>query len=224
MKLFQMAISIANQVDRDYRSKRLRDLHDASHPTCRYYGFLYQVADRCGPLDVVEIGTYVGTSAAHLASSNYRAVGDDEFRGQITTIDINPDAKRQVDALGFPNIIAMTGDSLSEGILGALAGRKFDILYVDGLHNFSQAYREYFYYRHMVREGGLMIFDDVGLEMDGDEMNVLWDAIPEPKQRLDHLHPNTGFGIVEKTTMEILDPDRAMKLAYPIIKSRQKHP
>jgi len=212
MRLFESAVFLGTSIElgADTRPQRLRDLRDAMHPTCPYYRFLYELGKQFGPLDVIEIGTYVGTSAAHFAESG----------GDVITIDINPDAKRQVDALGYPNIVAMTGDSLR--VIEKPFSERYDVLYIDGLHNFSQAHREYFHYRQLVREGGLMIFDDVNLEMDGDEMNVLWDAIPEPKHRLDHLHTTTGFGIVEKTRMSVTDPATAYDLAAPIIKSRQR--
>lgn len=229
MKLFEMAVQIAKHgMYTDIRPQVLKDLRDAMHPTCPYYNFIHEFVSRLAPLDVIEIGTYVGTSAAHFAWGNTHYVGREgtvQVQGDVVTVDINPDAKRCVTetsiAIGRSNIHAITGDSLSEGVLGFLSNGKFDVLYIDGIHNFSQAYREYFHYREFVREGGLILIDDVGLEMDGDEMNVLWDFIPEPKQRLDHLH-TTGFGIVEKTTMTVPHPTLAMIAAMPIIKSRQK--
>ena len=226
MKL-QVVVDLARSIpdSADSRPTRLRELRDAEHPTCLYYRFLHDLVDKWGPLDVIEIGTYVGTSAAHLAVCNYAATGGVMTFGQVTTIDVNADAKRCVDELAIPNIRALTGDSHAavDRVKALLGGDKVDVLYVDGNHTFTRAYGEYYLYRPLVREGGLMIFDDVGLEMDGDEMNVMWDMIPDPKCRVDHLHPNTGFGIVEKREgTNVLTPLAVMERAAPIITSRRR--
>ena len=223
MKFFDAAVALAKLYPEpvDDRPAKLRELRDAQHPTCVYYRFLHDLVDKWGPLDVIEIGTYVGTSAAHLALRNTGCGVD----GYVITIDINPDAKRCVDELGIPNIRAITGDSHAIYHLSpTLALPTVDVLYVDGQHTFNRAWGEYGLYRQRVRDGGLMIFDDVGLEMDGDEMNVFWDAIPERKVRVDHLHPNTGFGIVEKSALTLHESDRAViaARAHDEIQRRRK--
>lgn len=185
--LFAKAQALAAMVParEDIRPAWLRALRDAEHPTAPYYRFLYDLSIECAPLDVIEVGTFVGTSAAHLAAGG----------GTVLTIDINPDAKIRVDSLKIPNIEAITADSAQA--VKQLQGKMFDVAYIDGWHDFNQTYGEYVLYRQFVREGGLLIFDDVGLDMEGDEMEVFWEFVVEPKQRLDHLH-TTGFGMVEK--------------------------
>lgn len=227
MKFFDHAILIAQHIagrSPHARQPELRDLRDATHSTCVYYEFIDTLVCRRRPIDVIEIGTYVGTSAAHFAFSNYVKVHDDEsvvgspsttLYGQVTTVDINPDAKRCVEevcsALKIPNIRALTGNSLELVEFFAAEKALVDVLFIDGLHNFSQAYREYFHYRQFVREGGLILVDDAGLAMEGDEMNRFWNLIPEPKVRVDHLHPNVGFGIVEKRNVPVVTPAQAIE-------------
>jgi predicted O-methyltransferase YrrM len=197
----------------DHRPDALKKLRDAEHPAYLYYRFLHELVRAHGALDVIEIGTYVGTSAAHFAHGN---------AGRVLTIDINPDAKRQADALGYSNLEAITSDSAKAG--GVLIGqnRQCDVLYIDGNHTFNQAWGEYLLYRPLVREGGFILFDDAGLPMDGDEMNVLWDLVPEPKHRLDFLHA-TGFGIVQKSrAVRVPIWKEAVRVAGPMIRARQK--
>ena len=197
----------------DERPPELRALRDADHPTCPYYRFLYAISHLFAPIDAIEIGTYVGTSAAHLAHGT---------AGKVVTIDSNPDAKAQVDALGMANITAVTMDSTDAKEKWWDA--RFDVLFIDGNHTFNQAWGEYFLYRQLVLDGGLILFDDVNLEMDGDEMNVMWDLIPEPKHRADWLHA-TGFGIVQKVdkiSVSVPSWAQAMKIAKPMIEARRK--
>jgi cephalosporin hydroxylase len=229
MKFFETAVWMADESElaKRSRSEKLEALRDAMHPTCLYYKFFDRLVCAYRPFDVIEIGTYVGTSAAHFAHSNYvrSESRGSEIRGQVVTIDVNPDAARCVRELGYPNITAITGNSLDINVIRTARGAnesRYDVLYIDGNHTFSQAYREYFYYRELVREGGLILVDDAGLEMDGDEMNLFWDAIPEPKQRLDHLHPNVGFGVIEKTRAEAISPETTMEAYAPKIQARRK--
>lgn len=172
----------------DDRPGGLTVLRDATHPTTLYYRFLYELCRRHTPLAVLEIGTYCGVSAAHMAWGNPQ--------GSVVTVDIQSDAKVQVDRIGLPNVFAITHDSSRARPL--LDGRMFDLIYIDGWHDFNQTYGEYVLFRDLLRDGGLMIFDDVGLPMAGDEMNVFWEFVVDPKVRLDYLHPNTGFGVMQK--------------------------
>lgn len=178
-------------VNEDRRPKWLKALRDAEHPTCLYYNFLYEVCYQYRPLNILEIGTYCGTSAAHMAVS--------ETSGNtVTTIDINPDALVQVTNACPSNVISIIANSADAIKLDNIKNTKFDIIYVDGWHDFNTTYNEYYLYRPLVKNGGLMIFDDVGLEMAGDEMNIFWKFVADPKYRVDYLHPNVGFGIVHK--------------------------
>lgn len=227
MKFFKAAVEMARtiRISPDERQERLRVLRDAERSECLYYRALDAIVDNWGPLDVIEIGTYVGTSAAHLAVQNYNRNAAIVF-GKVITIDINPDAAGRVRDLGFNNIYPVTGDShaMIDRVTDMLAGDLVDILYIDGNHTFAHAWGEYYLYRQLVREGGLILFDDVGLPMDGDEMNVLWDLIPEPKERVDHLHPGSGFGIVEKRNHVVVPtPAQASDLSYAPIMAKRMH-
>lgn len=187
----EKAVALATNLGEDDRPESLKQLRDAMHPTCPYYLFLYKLMRELKPSSILEIGTYVGTSAAHLL------VGTDNQATQATvvTIDINPDAARCVRELNLP-IETITADSFNA--YQQFKPESFDVLYCDGWHDFNQTFAEYTYYRSLIKEGGLMIFDDVNLDMAGDEMNVFWACVTEPKVRLDHLHTTTGFGVVVK--------------------------
>ena len=187
---FTDIIELAHRIvdEPDTRPAELRRLRDAEHPTTLYYRFLHRLCETYAPLDILEIGTYCGTSAAHMAAA--------DARNRVTTVDIQPDAKIQADSIGLPNLTAITADSSK--VLAQLGAQTFDLIYVDGWHDFNQTYGEYVLFRPSLRDGGLMIFDDVGLEMAGDQMNVFWSFVVDLKTRADHLHPNTGFGICRK--------------------------
>jgi len=180
------------KVARDHRPEWLRDLTRRTEPDALYYRFLSSLAFSFmsfpgkDNLFAVEIGTYVGVSAAHISYWN----------GRVLTIDSNPDAKVQVEKLGISRIQAVTSDSM-EFAKNLKNYPPIDLLFIDGNHTFTQAYGEYCAYRSFVKDDGLILFDDVALPMATREMEVLWEFIPDPKERCDWLH-HTGFGIAQK--------------------------
>jgi predicted O-methyltransferase YrrM len=184
-----LAASLATIPDR--RPDWLRGLHEATAASSLYYRLFYELTSFYGPLDVIEIGTYVGTSIAHLAAGGGRAV----------TVDHNPDAARQVAAHVRPhlaNVEAFTADSgefarLNPAGLNILG---IDILFIDGNHTWAQAYGEYIAYRPFLRHGGLIFFDDIHLPMATREMDVFFDMIPDPRRDLPGMH-HTGLGVAK---------------------------
>lgn len=196
--LLSNCLALANQLDAwrlpDDRPEWLRNMASASDPTALYYRFFHELVKMFHPLKVLEIGTYVGTSAAHLGFANTDG-------GSVLTIDVNPDAKvqleRAIEDKGLYAIEAVTRDSMVWAAENRHRAGEFDILYIDGLHNFNQTYGEYVAYRQFVKDGGLIFFDDLELDMATREMQVFWDLVPEEKQKLDMLH-YTGFGACKK--------------------------
>ncbi len=190
MITFDQAVAIAKAIpgSPDNRPEWLLNRHAATIATDLYYRFLYELPR---PFDAIEIGTLYGTSAAHLAWAN---------TGKVITIDIAPGSKEMVDDMvqDLPRLTAITGTSTE--VLPSLQGLKVDVLYVDGCHDFGSAYTEYSTYRNLVRDGGIMLFDDIHFPCSGDEMSVFWDFVVEPKAEVNWLHTavNTGWGIVQK--------------------------
>lgn len=164
-------------------------------PITAYYRFLALLSEglelELNDLRCLEIGTYQGSSAAHLAASG----------ATVVTIDVNPDAARLARALAVAQNLRITpitansgfvlGDPVEAAKIRALA--PYDILYIDGDHTFNSAYGDYTHFWPLVREGGVIVFDDIELDMAGDEMRVFWDRVVDPKVKLNALH-ETGFG------------------------------
>lgn len=169
----------------DDRSFKLKGLASAMDPQALYYRFLRQLTRTMKPAFSVEIGTYVGTSAAHMA--------DGHPDGMVLTIDLNVDAKNIVDRMEVPNLIAVHDSSaIAVKLLRMLP--PIDLLFIDGNHSFNNCYGEYEMYRPFVRDGGVILFDDVRLD---NQMQAAWRYIPDPKVELPAMH-YTGFGAAIK--------------------------
>lgn len=187
-------------------------------PNDLYYRFLYLLSTRMQARTAIEIGTYRGASSAHLAGTST----------SVVTIDLNVDAARYVREIGVDRVTPITansgfvlGDPVEAAKIRALA--PYDILYIDGDHTFNSAYGDYTHFWPLVREGGVIVFDDTELGMAGDEMRVFWSRVVDQKVKLNALH-ETGFGaairgstpppswdaVIADVTREILsDPARA---------------
>lgn len=149
-----------------------------------YYRFLHQAARKYKPALTLEIGTDRGVSAAAIATGNPA--------GQVITVDIRPEATQNAKAFNLPNITAITCDSLSFDF-PALKGPNavIDFLYIDGDHTYWRAYNEYYRYRRFMKDGGLIVVDDVLYP----ELKKMWEDIPDEKVELHRAH-NTGFGAI----------------------------
>lgn len=165
----------------DNRPVWLREMPSASDNTALYYQFFHLLVQRIAPVRVLEIGTYLGSSACHFGYAN--------TGGLVRTIDCDPEAKLAVERAAAGrifNIDAVTSDSLQ----WARTHQEFyDILFIDGQHTAYQAGLEYDAFRPLVRTDGIIFFDDIDL---GD-MPAFWNSVFDPKIRLDTLH-YTGFG------------------------------
>ena len=150
-------------------------------PSVLLHRFLYELARQIRPTVSWEIGTCAGAGAAHLAMGYPQ--------GTVFTVDIDENAKRQMESLFLPNVRAIHGDSLEIPARQRWMPR-IDLLFIDGEHRIEQVCREYATYLPFMNNGGLILFDDLDLNP---EMKQVWTAIPEPKIRLDSLH-FSGFG------------------------------
>lgn len=162
------------------RDSKLLGLSYAHEP---YYRFFYRFVREFKPAAILELGTDTACSTAHFAAHPETIV---------TTVDSNAEATQNAKNLGLKNVVAVTADSLTYAKrLGERSDRPgFDVLFIDTLHTFEQAWSEYEAFRPFLLPGSIVLFDDVKLDS---EMERLWSKIPGSKVRLDGLH-YTGFG------------------------------
>lgn len=206
----------------DSRPGWLRDMAGEDNRAACYYPFFYQLCKTRGPLKVLEIGTYRGVSIAHFAEGS-RAGGHDVV---AVTVDIDADSARIVNENLVEgqklNIVPITISSMF-GVPLVEPYAPFDVLFIDSLHNFNQAYGEYFLYRPLVKDGGIILFDDISLDATSTkEMQVLWEFVPDAKVRLDMLH-YSGFGGAVKTPgVEVQEWPRVMEQASKRMQELQK--
>lgn len=159
-----------------------------------------------GPLRILEIGSYMGSSTITWARALERLAGRPgeilcidpwaagpmyDFDGEMKLLMTHSDGAYQAFLRNIqrvpPSVTVDHRRGLSRDILPTLPDGSFDIVYVDGSHYLEDATIDIHESRRLVREGGLLCGDD--LELQADECD------------LDHAtrHPTSDFVVDPKS-------------------------
>ena len=159
-----------------------------------YYRFLNKVVRHYKPDIVVECGTYMATSAVHMAIANAGTM--------VITIDHAPHSKAYSALALYPNINLLLGFSTEARIFKAVkeqcGAKKIGLLFLDSEHDGITATQEFNTYSQLFAEECLVCADDV---LDH-RMYDFWLGMPGEKMTMNFLHPaqypgmpDAGFGI-----------------------------
>jgi predicted O-methyltransferase YrrM len=169
----------------DRRPAWLRALPGAESP---HYALLHALAAEFAPVRVLEIGTCEGVSAVHFAES----IGN-----VVVTVDIEAPSAAYAQhlargwGLGVHPITIDSRHALP--IVERFA--PFDVLYIDGAHDYESARGDYERFRPLLANGAIILCDDIRFD---ESMDRFWDWVPDPKVELAGLHGAWGFGVAIK--------------------------
>lgn len=167
----------------DVALNALFDVYPRPRPAPRiddpvYYRFLHALAPQLN--NFLELGCRTGAASYHVAQGNPKT--------KIHCID-----RKDRMAVYHPNISFHLCDTRDAGMPKYL-GKKFDAIFVDSEHTYEQVRAEYDLWRPRVRDGGVMLFDDID-EYEG--LQKFWTELPGNKFSVPQLHPERwGFGIL----------------------------
>ena len=129
---------------------------EAARRGCDAIPFLCDVIISNKYLNILEIGTFLGRTACHMAAAC------SPFGGVVTTININSDEQTKAAAiasdLGINNIEFVVGDSLQ--VIPALQG-SWDLVFIDGHHSYKYTMGEYKLVCDWLAPKAMIVFDDV---------------------------------------------------------------
>lgn len=168
-----------------------------------YLRFLYLLAQHVPSTQrILELGTYAGLSAAHLALGNPESF--------VCTVDLEPqaDAYKWAEQLG--NLSLIVGDScaVKERVSSWLHGRQIGLLFLDTEHDGETPARELATYVPYLSDVAFVVIDDLlGPAHLCSKMMNFWNALDYVKFELHALHPRRtepgiayhdepGFGVV----------------------------
>lgn len=173
----------------DDRPQWLKDMPYAMESPSHYYVLLWELVKRHKPVYTLEIGIDKGGSTLTLAAAH---------RHLVISVDIDHaacvNAQKIAVAHGLDHLTVVQNDSLAHIELLKTAekeiGVKAELLFLDGRHDFLHCRAEYEGYRPFMKQGGIILFDDIH---ESREMDQAWESIVDPKIELPKAHW-TGFG------------------------------
>jgi predicted O-methyltransferase YrrM len=119
------------------------------------------------PTNTIEIGLAAGASALTFAAS-HRDLGAKPNRQHIA-IDPYQSAFHYLGATlleraTLGDYVEIIGEASHLALPSLLREeRQFQLAYIDGSHAFHQAFFDFYYLRHLMREGGVILLDDCAL-------------------------------------------------------------
>ncbi|MCB1502757.1 MAG: class I SAM-dependent methyltransferase [Bauldia sp.] len=157
----------------EHDGKMVRNIHRTVDFLCDMLGGLIATQ---GYRDVLEIGTLFGYSTLHLAEAVARNDGTldtvdvreaERLWGNGDMVrDIHLAAERFTAEAGYGDRVTFHSGS-STRVLPTLllAGRSFDLVFIDGAHDRHTVTLDFINASNLVREGGAIVFDDIGQRM-----------------------------------------------------------
>lgn len=174
----------------DDRPQWLKDMPYAMENPSHYYRLLFEIVKRYKPKYSLEIGVDKGGSTLTLAAANPE--------GLVVSVDIDQasceNARKIAEAHGLGNLRVAQNDSLAHvkslKEIEEQIGVKAELLFLDGRHDFLHCRAEYEGYRPFMKQGGIILFDDIH---ESSEMEQAWASIVDPKIECPKAHWS-GFG------------------------------
>ncbi len=208
-----MTIAQIKKLLKDFKSEHLGikylddffELHDTQRD---YYRFYYELVKKYKFKNIVELGTCRGMSAAYFAAGNSSSKvitvdhctdpGDDNNKQLIF------EAVKQYPNIKFcegwtcdqlyeeeKNLHSIKGQNAFPKVIKELNGAKIDLLFIDSWHNDTQAFKDWDAYKPYLKDGALVICDDISQGSPGGGIyNMLegfWDKLDYDKHLDDTL-------------------------------------
>jgi len=163
--------------------------------------------DRLKPKVILEIGIYKAGWPYVLApffAEGAHVVGIDSFQRHGWRSD---DGRKDLDARiailrdqGFV-VDVIEGRSDDETVLAnvslCLRRTDADVLHIDGAHDYNSVRADWLTYSPFIREGGLVVFHDIGTQTSQMQVKQYWDKQIAPHYTTHAFCEKNGIGIVE---------------------------
>ena len=176
------------------------------------YDEIYDAVDFISKKDIsvfVEIGTNKGGSFVcwTLATKPDLRISIDIPNGEFGTNDFNESERNEILSQYPGDCKFISGNSQDPlnliQVEKFLDGREIDFLFIDGDHTEDGVTRDFFLYKHLVKEGGWIGFHDIKTTQFHQEsgccVDVFWKKLEGDKVEFtNYAHPSCGIGFIQK--------------------------
>lgn len=160
-------------------------------PHIIYYRFHRELIKAIQPEVAVELGVAAGGTSLHMCvgSPKSTVIGvdlarPDKYNKCITYVEKNCKNWEFWQPMDTVAAAKKMWERFQKPVIGHF--------YIDALHTKEQVYKELRAYKRLVLDGAVVVFDDLYLT---DDMQDMWEGLPfTEKIRLDYLHVEVGYG------------------------------
>lgn len=159
---------------RDYFSKEKRGFGEDA-----FHSMWYFIFNEYKPKQVLEIGVYRGQTVSLFSLlskklnfkteihgiSPFTSSGD-EVSKYLNNLDYYNDVEKNFDNFGLPLPILHKGFSTDKKMIKVIESKKWDLIYVDGNHDYEVAKQDFDICSKQLNKGGLIVLDDSSLYTD----------------------------------------------------------
>lgn len=148
------------------RTSEGQELPLHSHIPPEEGALLQQIIRRSRPTVSLEIGLAYGVSAMYICEA-LRDVGAEVHvvLDPLQEVEWKGVGLRNLSLAGYAEMVRFEPEPSSRGLPRLLdEGLRVDFAFVDGSHRFDDTLVEFFYLDLLLRTGGIMAFDDAGME------------------------------------------------------------
>jgi predicted O-methyltransferase YrrM len=156
---------------RDYFSKENRGFGEDA-----FHSMWYLLLKEFKPKNILEIGVYRGQTLSLFSLlsekfsfkaeihgiSPFTSAGDDVSE-YLESLNYYNDIKNNFNYLGLPSPILHRGFSTDEEMIKVIQTKQWDLIYIDGNHDYEVVKHDFDICSKQLKEGGLIVLDDASL-------------------------------------------------------------
>ena len=144
-----------------------------------FHALWYKAFKEFKPKHILEIGVYRGQTLSlfSLLSENLSLEAEihgispftssgDEVSKYLDNLDYYNDVKKNFDYFGLPLPILHKGFSTDEEMIKIIQTEQWDLIYIDGNHDYEVAKQDFEICSKQLNKGGLIVLDDASLYTD----------------------------------------------------------
>lgn len=159
---------------RNYFSRDLRGFGEDA-----FHAMWYFIFNEFKPKDILEIGIYRGQTLSLFSLLGKKLGLETEIHGispftsagdnvsiYLEELDYFSDVKINFEYFELPSPVFHKGFSTDEAMIKVIQSKQWDLIYIDGNHDYEVAKHDFDVCSQKIRKGGLIVLDDASLYID----------------------------------------------------------
>ncbi|HEY5368650.1 MAG TPA: class I SAM-dependent methyltransferase [Hanamia sp.] len=169
-----------------------------------FHAMWYHIFKKFKPKKALEIGVYRGSTLSLFSLLSQKFQLQTEVHGispftsagdavskYLDNLDYYTDVKNNFDYFNLPSPFLHKGFSTEKAMLEIIQSQQWDLIYIDGNHDYEVAKQDFNLCSQYIRKGGLIVLDDSSLYTDFKPPFYSTAGHPGPSKVASEIDPNT---------------------------------